>query len=174
MHKHIGLSLIAVSLLALSACDTAQEQLGLTKQVPDEFKVIKRAPLEVPPHYTLRPPAPGAARPQEIEPTEQARQTVFGANDPSEPRRAPTSTEESLLRQAGANNIDPSIRSKVDSETANLKDENQPVIDKIISLGRDEGPSATVLDASKEAERLQKNQAEGKSVTDGESPSLGN
>src|SRR5580704_16041823 len=38
---------------------------GLTHEAPDEFTVVTRAPLSMPPDFTLRPPQPGAARPQE-------------------------------------------------------------------------------------------------------------
>ena len=50
-----------ISFLALSGCSDAKEQLGLTRSAPDEFAVVKRAPLAMPPDYTLRPPRPGAA-----------------------------------------------------------------------------------------------------------------
>ena len=47
--------------------------LGLDKQAPDEFSVVARAPLELPPDYSLRPPRAGTLRPQDLTPTETAR-----------------------------------------------------------------------------------------------------
>lgn len=173
MNRFTNLSFITASVLALCACSSAQEQLGLTKQVPDEFKVVKRAPLELPPEYTLRPPQPGAARPQEISPDEEARQSVFGGTKSSK-QRAPTDTEEALLLQAGAQNIEPNIRQRVDQESAELSSNNQPVIDKILRIGSDAAPPSSVVDASKEAERLKNNKSEGKPVTEGETPSFEN
>lgn len=71
--------LLLGSAVALSACGgETRKMLGLGKTPPDEFTVVKRAPLSLPPNYALRPPEPGAARPQEPSPTEQARQQVFG------------------------------------------------------------------------------------------------
>jgi hypothetical protein len=163
--------LTVLSITALSACESAQEQLGLNKAPPDEFQVVKRAPLEMPPQYTLRPPSPGAPRPQEQATMEQARQSVFGGEDGG-PYTAPTSAEGALLQQAGTSEIDPNIRSRVDKESAEMVDENQPVIDKLMNLGRDTQPPAKVLDAAAEAERLQTNQTEGKPVTEGETPSI--
>ncbi len=174
MNKFAALFAIMLGTAALSACDTAQEQLGLTKSPPDEFKVVKRAPLELPPQYTLRPPSPGAPRPQEQETVEQARQTVFGAADVAVQQEAPTTAEGALLQQAGAGSIDPEIRQRVDKESAEMVDENQPVIEKLMSIGSDDLPPASVLDASKESERLQKNQEQGKPVTEGETPSVDN
>lgn len=165
--------LTVLSITVLSACESAQEQLGLNKAPPDEFQVVKRAPLEMPPQYTLRPPSPGAPRPQEQATMEQARQNVFGGDsDDGQQYAAPTNAEGALLQQAGASEIDPNIRSRVDKESAEMVDENEPVIDKLMNLGRDTQPPAKVLDAAAEAERLQTNQAEGKPVTEGETPSI--
>ena len=47
-------------LLPLSACDTLRRDAGLTKQSPDEFAVVTKAPLIIPPNFNLHPPAPGA------------------------------------------------------------------------------------------------------------------
>ena len=38
---------------------------GLNKRAPDEFAVPTRAPLSLPPDYSLRPPEPGAPRPNQ-------------------------------------------------------------------------------------------------------------
>ena len=51
------LSVLAVSALALSACGSVRQGIGLTKVVPDEFVTVSTAPLSVPPEYGLRPPA---------------------------------------------------------------------------------------------------------------------
>ena len=155
--------------MALGACDKAEEQLGLAKAAPDEFAVVKRAPLELPPSYSLRPPRPGAPRPQEQETVEQARVAVFGGEQPAQ--AAPAGADGALLQNAGASVADPNIRNTVDEESAELVDENQPVVDKLLSLGSDEGPAATVVDAKAEAERLKANKEAGKPVTAGETPS---
>jgi hypothetical protein len=53
--KTIYLSASLVAITALSACGkNLQEDLGLVKKAPDEFAVVTRAPLSVPPDYTLR------------------------------------------------------------------------------------------------------------------------
>jgi hypothetical protein len=71
-----GIFLVAAGLLA--GCSDARQAMGLGKRAPDEFTVVKRAPLSLPPEYALRPPEPGAPRPQEPSPTAQARQQVLG------------------------------------------------------------------------------------------------
>ncbi len=160
-------------LTALAACDTAKEQMGLTKTAPDEFQVVKRAPLTLPPSYTLRPPQPGAPRPQEQSPDVAAAQTVFGEDAPREQASVITDGESALVQRAGGSVADPNIRQRVDSETASLHDRNKPVAEKLLGIGGSRtDPSATVLDAKGEAERLNKNTEEGKPVTEGETPSF--
>src|SRR5258708_19942516 len=53
---------LAVAMLAGCGGDT-RKVLGLDKVAPDEFKIVNRAPLSLPPDYALRPPDPRALRP---------------------------------------------------------------------------------------------------------------
>ena len=69
--------------LALAACEGVKQELGMTKQPPDEFAVLaSKAPLVVPPDFTLRPPRPGAPRPQETQPAEAARNALVASAQP--------------------------------------------------------------------------------------------
>lgn len=166
------LSLLCALPLMAAGCSGAKEQLGLTKKSPDEFAVTKHAPLAMPPDYGLRPPMPGAARPQEQGTTDQARQAVFGDNAQTQ-YEAPTGGENALLQQAGGNSADPNIRQRVDSETSEVEERNRPVAKKLLGIvGAGGEPPATVVDAKAEAERLRKNTEEGKPVTEGETPSV--
>src|SRR3982751_1819152 len=76
---------LALALLApsVAGCSSTKEMLGLTKHSPDEFQVVSRAPLSMPPDYSLRPPTPGAPRPQEGTTREQAQSIVTGYADRS-------------------------------------------------------------------------------------------
>lgn len=168
----VFLSLLPVLCVpALSGCSSAKESLGLNKKAPDEFQVLKRAPLEMPPDYALRPPVPGAPRPQEQATAEAAAQTVFGQKPAA--IKAATAGEGALLQQAGASGADPSIRAQIDAETAELNESNVPVVKKLMTLGGAKGEApASVVDAKAEAERLKKNAEDGKPVTDGETPTV--
>lgn len=78
------LSLMVATSMVLSACG-AGDALGIgKKRAPDEFKVVKRAPLEIPYQLTLPVPQPGAPRPQETAPQDKAKQAVFGADEGQE------------------------------------------------------------------------------------------
>jgi hypothetical protein len=170
--KYSAFLILTLSGLALlTGCSSAKEQLGLTKQAPDEFAVVKRAPLEMPPNFNLRPPQPGAPRPQEASPYQAAKQSVFGQTQNTAVEN--TGGEAALLQQAGAIATDPNIRQTVDAETTQLKDINKPVAQKLLGIGGDpDAESASVVDPKAEAERLRKNKAEGKPVTTGKTPSI--
>ena len=67
--------------LGVAGCESTRETFGLNKQAPDEFQVVSRAPLSLPPDFTLRVPEPGAARPQTGTTTEINLTDYFKAND---------------------------------------------------------------------------------------------
>jgi hypothetical protein len=75
--------------LLLLGCTDLKRSIGLEKTSPDEFAVESRAPLEMPPDFDLRPPQPGASRPQEKSSDQQARNLIEKAG-PGEPgKQAP-------------------------------------------------------------------------------------
>jgi hypothetical protein len=81
--------LCSTGALLLQGCTDLKRSIGLEKTSPDEFAVESRAPLTMPPDFELRPPQPGAARPQEKSSGQQARQVIEQAG-PGEPgKQAP-------------------------------------------------------------------------------------
>ena len=71
-------------MLLLSGCSGLRQAMGMDRVGPDEFAVEARAPLTLPPDYDLRPPQPGARRPQEVTAAEKARKVIDTAG-PGEP-----------------------------------------------------------------------------------------
>lgn len=148
--------------LALGGCTDLKRALGMEKVVPDEFAVVRGAPLALPPDFSLRPPRPGAAPTQEVSSTEQARQTIFRASDqqaaalPDADKRSPG--ENQLLRQAGATATQRDIRDTVNREamqTAPPVDES--FADKLLFWRTPEkrlGATDSVIDPQQEALRL--------------------
>lgn len=55
MKKILFLALGLVVVLGLNACGMTKEKLGLNKKAPNEFMVVPRSPLSLPPEYELRP-----------------------------------------------------------------------------------------------------------------------
>lgn len=85
-----GRGLAAVSILCLAGssliagCSDFKKSIGIEPSLPDEFAVESRAPLTIPPDFDLRPPTPGAPRPQEKSSDQQAKQLIEQAG-PGEP-----------------------------------------------------------------------------------------
>ena len=162
-HRSVAvLTLAASAALAVSACGSLKQGIGLTKVVPDEFVTVSTAPLTVPPEYGLRPPAPGQPRPQELAPESAARQILLGQ------RQAVTRTagEQVLVAQAGAEQADPLARYVVDDEFGDIAHKDESFADRLMFWRKDQ-PSTqapttrqtangqTTIDATTEAARLQ-------------------
>lgn len=73
-----------VLMLMLPGCSGMRRALGMDNVGPDEFAVESRAPLTIPPDFDLRPPQPGAPRPQDVSAAEKARKVIDTAG-PGEP-----------------------------------------------------------------------------------------
>ena len=177
---------LALAMLApaVAGCSSTKEMLGLTKRSPDEFQVVSRAPLSMPPDYSLRPPTPGAPRPQEGTARDQAEAAVTGYSGRNTSNLAPdqipsigegeqTTTESAgeaaFLQSASLTGIDPNIRKLVDQETAADEDSSKSFIDDLI-FWRKPAPYGTVVDPVAEQKRLQENQALGQPTDTGETP----
>ncbi|MEM6780604.1 MAG: DUF3035 domain-containing protein [Pseudomonadota bacterium] len=166
---------IALGFLTITACEGTREQLGLEQQSPDEFAVVKRAPLEMPPDYYLRPPSPGAQRPQELSTDQQAKQSVFGteAVEAQAEERIISGGESILLNRTNAANVDPNIRAKVDAEAAENIEEGRSITNRIRrAVGQPPLNDASVVDPTAETERLRENEEQGLPVNEGEVPTI--
>lgn len=105
----------------LAGCSSAP--LIGSRQAPDDFAVVEAPPLSLPPSFTLRPPvghSTNLAEPQVATPAPQAAQQILTGTAPAAGTAAATSAthvEPSqdvwLLDKAGAQNIDPDIRSEL-------------------------------------------------------------
>jgi hypothetical protein len=74
----------------LSGCSDFKRAIGLEPTMPDEFEVESRAPLTIPPDFDLRPPKPGAPRPQEASTAKLARQDLDNAGSGKPGKQAAT------------------------------------------------------------------------------------
>lgn len=164
----------------LTACGSGvKDTLGINKKAPDEFKVVSRPPLNVPPEFSLRPPSDGAEGDSNIMPREDAKALVFGEEGeaPQETAPAPrakssgptSNAEAAFLRNAGAVEADGSSRQDLNREAFRKQRNEKSTIEKLTTLPAGDDPT---VDAKAEAERLKKNQQEGKSVTEGETPEV--
>lgn len=166
------LCIVSLAALAAAGCGNVREQLGFDKSPPDEFRVVSRPPLSVPPEFALRPPQPGAPRPQETAVVEQARRNVFRAEDTAPARRdvvGASPGESLILQRAGADKANPDIREQLAREAGKYEQPEKSLVDRL-AFWREDEPAGIVIDADKEAQRLRENQALGRPVTEGETP----
>ncbi len=166
---------------ALAGCSGGVgEVLGFEKEGPDEFTVVKRAPLSLPPNFALRPPKPGENQLNRVTPRNTAKDALIGQNlTPRQTERVAqqkiaagqSPSEVALLTQAKALNANPNIRTIVNDESAALAEESQGFVDDLV-FWRDEPEPGAIVDAREEARRLQENASLGIPVTEGETPTI--
>jgi hypothetical protein len=145
--------LAAVALIgaavSLNACGHAREALGMAKVTPDEFRVVSKAPLTLPPEYDLRPPAPGEPRPQELQPESAARLALLG-----EAANAETDEGEKLLvKKAGGEKADPLARYVVDDEFGAIAYKDKSFADRVM-FWKPGAPAAQVAENERAAAAL--------------------
>lgn len=139
--------LTAACLLAgaatLSGCGTASRALGVSKVTPDEFRVVTKAPLVVPPDYALRPPAPGEPRPQELQPESAARVALLGERN----AEARSEGEKLFVTKAGADKADPLIRYVIDDEFGSIAHKDKSFADWVMFWRHGKPPAAPAAPA---------------------------
>lgn len=156
-----AVALIAVA--GLGGCTSTSKALGMAKVTPDEFRVVTKAPLVVPPDYSLRPPAPGEAKPSELQPESAARATVLAQADAVQR----SDGEKLLVARAGVDKADPLIRYVVDDEFGDIAHKDKGFADTVMFWRKDKpethqaavaqaggGIAMTPLDAAGEEARL--------------------
>lgn len=134
MRKSVLIAAVGGSAMLLVSCGSG----GLfNRKRPDEFAVARQAPLVIPPDFALRPPQPGAPRPQDSGgPGQQALEALFGG---SAPRSA---SEQAAIQSAGGSGaVDTGIRSAVGSPDTNVVDKGSTTRD-IVAAPQGDGRDA--------------------------------
>ncbi|MGK2873015.1 MAG: DUF3035 domain-containing protein [Alphaproteobacteria bacterium] len=144
-----------IAAVSLGGCSGAKRAFGMQKVTPDEFTVVTKPPLVLPPDYSLRPPQPGAPNPAVITPSGNAELALFGRDGQlSDNAQGYTSGEVSLLETTGGSGANPNIRQVVNAETASLVEKDSSVAEKILFWQEPSEAPAAVINPVKEAERL--------------------
>ena len=150
---HLTAATLVLAALAMAACSNASRTLGLDPEPPDEFTVVSKAPLTIPPDFNLRPPQPGAPRPQEQNPTTRAQAALVG-DAQAAPGAARTPGEVVLLQVARAQDADPDIRRVLNEETTQLAEREGGFVDRLLDRVRPEDDDAEVVNPTEEERRL--------------------
>ncbi len=171
-----GLFVVAGLLaVGLGGCESLSGVFTEKKSSPDEFAVFSEPPLSMPPDYGLRPPRPGAARPQKSTPRFQAKRAMLGAgrNNPISrpPPRGSSQGVQVLLRETGALQANPDIRTLVNRESSLVATSDKKLTDRLL-FWRGGAKDDPVVDPAKEAKRIREAIERGQPVTGEKSPTI--
>ena len=156
MRRIATVALIGGLAVSLSACDSLRESAGLAKDTPDEFAVVTKAPLIIPPDYNLHPPKPGAAPLNQTSPTQSAQAALYGddtAQIAASINGDYSQAEKLLLAQSGAATADDSIRRTIAADNANAEDTGS-LTDSLLFGGSDAPVGDKPLNADAEKARI--------------------
>ena len=154
--------------LVLAACSgDAERVLGLTRDVPDEFTVTTRAPLSLPPDFSVRPPNPGARRPQELTPQQAAEASLAPGTALGGTAGPQTPGQDALIASAGPA-APGNMRDQVASESS--LDRPPTGLSDRLMFWKSPATPGTLLDPSAESQRLRENAALGQPVNAGQTP----
>lgn len=176
---HYVISAMALTMLGGCGEGTLSDRIGLERKPPDEFRVLSRPPLTVPPEFNLRPPSDVA---EGKSATKQAETLLFGEEDDATSLRPGsadtavtavetdalgTSGDENFLSNAGAQMANPNIRDLLRQEN---KEDAYPEDKSFLEKLREPANKEPMVDAAKEAERIKQNEAQGKAIDEGDTP----
>jgi hypothetical protein len=166
----VGSLLLGGTVILLGGCssDKLARTFGLTRDAPDEYTVTTRAPLSMPPDYNLRPPRPGAPRPQEQSERQQAQEALVPQTALDAPASGGTSAGQAALVQEAGPAAPSNIRREVDQD-ARYAANDESFVDKVL-YWRKPDTRYVQVDAQKESQRLRQNAALGEPPNVGDTP----
>ena len=141
--------------IALAGCSDFRRAVGTEKSSPDEFSVVVRPPLSLPPGFTDRP--------EDIL-AKDKKATGVDAESSAEALLAVGNSASGDFEQLfDFSGVPDDIRTKVDAETYGIQLENRLPLQQLFGGLPDIGP---VLDKMAEDTRLRKAQQDGRLPTD--------
>lgn len=161
-----GFILVLTASLAGCGGEDLSRTFGIVRDAPDEFTVTTRAPLSMPPDFSLQPPIPGAPRPQE-QSARDAAQAALSPQSVLQQDTQRTGGEQALLAAAG-HAAPTDIRRKVSQDAA--LDSGGPSVTDELMFWRKPAQPGIVVDPTKEAQRLRTNAALGQDTQAGDTP----
>jgi len=166
---------LACAAALLSGCESARKAFSSDKTAPDEFAVFSRPPLSLPPQYKLRPPQPGATVRRGDLTSAIAKRAILSQAVKTSIQQPPPKGSPgiiALLRNTGGLTATSDIRATINEESSILSNQDQRFVDKLIFWVDDKEDGGTVVDARKEQKRIQRTQALGQPITEGETPEV--
>lgn len=149
--------LLVFPLLALAACESTKDAVGLSRKTPDEFNVVTQRPLAVPPNFTLEPPGTRqTSSPSASAKSYQAAQAVLGEAQVT----ANTPGLQALTKELGVNERAPDIRTQLNKDNEGVMTRDPDFLDRL-KVWNSQVPPDPSVDAPKEATRIEQRQSSG-------------
>jgi hypothetical protein len=163
------LAMVLIAAAPLAGCEGFSSAFGLKRSAPDEFAVVTTPPLVIPPDYQLRPPVPGAPRPQQLSPTSDAQRALF-ERTLGEGRKTPL--EQQVLTKAQVDRANPDIKQVVSKETTAIVAKDDSFTDQLMfwKSNTPDKPQEVVVDPRAEARRLTEAKLVGADAAAGKTP----
>lgn len=131
MKKFVLILAAGAALAATTACSSNGNAGG--GSTPNEFRVVTKAPLSLPPEYSLRPPPAGTTIPAEVEAATSGVTMAFGTTH----GQNASASERALVAAAGANAANMAVRAQVDYEETKAIRKSTSVGDRILFWRKD-------------------------------------
>lgn len=150
----VGLGMVsAVGLLV--SCSSVKKEIGLGRNSPDEFAVVTRAPLSMPPEYDLTPPKSGdEANAEAVSSAQKQAKSLVFKTDVNIASSNTSPAEAVLLNKAGAGQADESIRLTVDREAGQVDVKDPYLGRRLLGLGNPDAEKGEALNPTEEMQRL--------------------
>lgn len=162
-------ALVAVVGVSLCNCSVIRKAAGMNKMPPDEFSVLTKGPLTMPPDFGLMPPKPGAAPSNQSDPATNAQASLYGTDPAAIAATIPgpaSQGEKLLLANAGAVNADPEIRKNLAADlNQQLAATDSFTNDVLFWKEKPKPEPGKAVDADAEAKRIAAQRDAGTAVT---------
>ena len=122
------------ALLLLSGCESIRQATGAEKTPPDEFTVLTKSPLVIPPDFNLRPPQPGIASRYDPDSDETGASLALPTASAASLGASYSDGEKLLLTKTNALSVDPNIRKTITTDVG-LDDEGPAFAQKVLFQG---------------------------------------
>ena len=159
--KPLIFALLGTVLFLFTGCSDFKRAIGSEKSSPDEFEVVVRPPLSLPPQFSARPDG---------QDTDTAALAASNALDRStfflNQREA---NAESFNDLFAFDQIEEDIRVKIDEETAGIRFERRLPFQIVFGDLPNVGP---VVDKMAEDARIRRNQLQGRAINEGATPAI--
>jgi len=158
-----SLSIVGFLWLAvgLSGCSDFRQAIGTEKSAPDEFEVVIRPPLSLPPDFAARPQADDTSEIAALAPAKR-----INATDLLRSRSGKATRFEDIF---AFDKIEDDIRAKIDEETAGVIYERRLPFQIIFGGLPNVGP---VVDKMAEDSRIRRNRLQQKALNEGATPAI--